>query len=169
MFNKWPSVYDRTLKKLRDRRFIFATFAAILLIIAVVLLDTAVVGPGEKADPKNVAQTALGQKIYVQHCAMCHGEKLEGQPNWRVRLPNGRLPAPPHDVTGHTWHHPDESLFAMIKLGPVRAHAAPSGYQTDMPAYDNTLTDEEIWAVLAYIKTSWTPDILNHQRNAGRK
>jgi hypothetical protein len=58
---------------------------------------------------------ALGDKLYVQHCASCHGANLEGQPDWRKRLPNGRFPAPPHDATGHTWHHPDEVLFAVTK------------------------------------------------------
>src|SRR5688572_13754832 len=52
-----------------------------------------------------------GRQIYDPHCASCHGQKLEGQPNWRIRLPTGRLPAPPHDAGGHTWHHTDDELF----------------------------------------------------------
>ena len=47
----------------------------------------------------------LGREIYVQNCAACHGTNLEGQPSWRSSNEVGMSPAPPHDVTGHTWHH----------------------------------------------------------------
>jgi cytochrome c len=57
-----------------------------------------------RADPLNARQVASGRSIYDRHCASCHGGNLEGQPEWRSRLPNGRLPAPPHDDSGHTWH-----------------------------------------------------------------
>jgi mono/diheme cytochrome c family protein len=108
-----------------------------------------------RADPGDAARVALGQRVYAQHCASCHGAKLEGQPDWRGRLPNGRMPAPPHDETGHTWHHADTLLFAVSKNGPVPPYA-PAGYESDMPAFGRTLSDEEIWAVLAYIKSHWT-------------
>ena len=97
----------------------------------------------------------LGQKIYAQHCAACHGAKLEGQPNWRSRMPNDRMPAPPHDESGHTWHHPDGVLFGITKNGLVPPYAPP-GYQSDMPPFAGKLSDDEIWAVLAYIKSHWT-------------
>ena len=86
---------------------------------------------------------ALGQKIYAQHCAACHGAKLEGQGDWRKPLPTGRMPAPPHDDSGHTWHHPDEVLFGITKHGLVAPYAPP-GYQSDMPAFGGTLSDGEI-------------------------
>jgi mono/diheme cytochrome c family protein len=105
-------------------------------------------------------QLALGQQIYAQHCAACHGAKLEGQPNWRQRLPNGRMPAPPHDESGHTWHHPDSVLFGITKQGLTPPYAPP-GYESDMPAFAGMLSDDEIRAVLAYISSHWTsPDIL---------
>lgn len=96
---------------------------------------------------------AKGAPLYAEHCASCHGKNLEGQPNWRTRGPNGRLPAPPHDATGHTWHHPDQNLFDITKYGSA-AYASP-GYQTDMRGYEDTLSDDEILAVLAYIKAAW--------------
>src|SRR4029450_4915491 len=83
-------------------------------------------------------------------CAQCHGANLEGQPNWQRALANGRLPAPPHDVTGHTWHHPDEILFGITKNG-MAPYAAP-GYESDMPAFADVLTDEQIAAALAFIE-----------------
>ena len=100
-------------------------------------------------------QLALGRKIYAQHCAACHGTRLEGQPDWRKPLPNGRMPAPPHDESGHTWHHPDDVLFGITKHGLVPPYA-PRGYESDMPAFAGTLSDHEIRAVLAYISSHWT-------------
>ena len=107
-------------------------------------------------DPKPSAeQLALGQKIYAQHCAACHGAKLEGQPNWRAPLANGRMPAPPHDESGHTWHHTDAVLFGITKEGLVPGKYAPPGYQSDMPGFGDKLSDDEIRAVLAFIASRW--------------
>ena len=101
---------------------------------------------------------ALGEKLYAQHCAVCHGAKLEGQPNWRAKLPSGRVPAPPHDDSGHTWHHTDEVLFGITKHGLVPPYAPP-GYESDMPAFAGKLSDAEIRSVLAYIESHWSQDV----------
>jgi mono/diheme cytochrome c family protein len=112
-------------------------------------------GDDPRADPRDAARVAVGAKVYAQNCAACHGAKLEGQPNWRRRLPNGRMPAPPHNEGGHTWHHPDAVLFGITKHGLVPPYA-PNSYESDMPAFGSRLSDDEIWAVLAYIKSHWT-------------
>lgn len=109
----------------------------------------------------------MGARVYTQHCAACHGAKLEGQPEWRRRLPNGRLPAPPHDDSGHTWHHPDEVLFGIVKKGMVPPYAS-NDYRSDMPAFGGKLSDAEIWAVLAYIKSHWTSAVLPHRKEMTR-
>ena len=101
--------------------------------------------------------------MYAQHCAACHGARLEGQANWREPLPSRRMPAPPHDASGHTWHHPDAVLFGITKRGLVPGEYAPPGYQSDMPGFAGALTDDEIWAVLAYIKSTWPPEIRRAQ------
>ena len=97
---------------------------------------------------------ALGEQVYAKNCASCHGAKLEGQANWRQRGLNGYMPAPPHDETGHTWHHPDSYLFTMTKYGIEKMIGKP--YPNNMPAYEDKLTDEEILAVLSYIKSTWS-------------
>ncbi|MGB0663021.1 MAG: c-type cytochrome [Pontibacterium sp.] len=102
---------------------------------------------------QNAQAVAQGQEIYQQACASCHGVQLQGQANWKTRLPNGMMPAPPHSVEGHTWHHPDALLFKMTKFGT--ASIAPPGYVSAMPAFEDSLSDEEILAVLAYIKSTW--------------
>ena len=127
-----------------------ATFRTCITAIAISGLAS---GCGERR-----ADLALGEKLYAQHCAACHGARLEGQANWRARLPNGRMPAPPHDDSGHTWHHPDELLFGITKHGLAPPYAPP-GYESDMPAFAGKLTDEEIRAALAYIGSHWSPEV----------
>lgn len=117
-------------------------------------------GSPEKAGlltPDDAEAVALGQSIYAEQCAACHGTRLEGQPNWRIRGEDGLLPAPPHDATGHTWHHDDETLFTLTKYGlaGLMENAPPSG----MPVYDGVLSDEEIIAVLSFIKSTWPDDL----------
>lgn len=108
---------------------------------------------GLRADAENAETIALGRTIYETQCAACHGAQLEGQPNWQMPLPSGRLPAPPHDATGHTWHHPDDILFRIVKEGT--AAIVGGGYESDMPGFADVLSDAEIRAVLAYIKSTW--------------
>lgn len=105
----------------------------------------------------DAAMVLRGETIYREHCMSCHGAQLEGQDNWQIRNADGKLPAPPHDATGHTWHHPDKVLFEITKYGIARY--APPGYASDMPAYEGTLDDSAIAAVLSYIKSTWPPHI----------
>ena len=126
---------------------------------------TALTGCGEKE--KDIASNTVrlmpmdskivrrGESIYAQTCASCHGLNLQGQENWKVRNQQGLLPAPPHDETGHTWHHADQYLFDITKFG-VQKYAG-ADYKSTMPAYADTLSDAEIIAVLSYIKSQW-PD-----------
>ena len=102
--------------------------------------------------PVTAEQIELGQEVYAANCASCHGANLEGQPDWRRRNVNGRMPAPPHDASGHTWHHADRPLFTITKLG---VGAVVPGYESDMPAFEGILSDDEIAAVLAFIKSTW--------------
>ncbi|MDP1749250.1 MAG: cytochrome c [Reyranella sp.] len=106
--------------------------------------------------PAPPSQVETGRRLYAEACAACHGASLEGQANWQRRLPNGRMPAPPHDASGHTWHHSDEVLFRITRDGPA---AYPEGYQTDMLAFGQRLTDQEILATLAFLKSTWPPEI----------
>ena len=102
----------------------------------------------------NLAVVDQGAVIYQQHCAACHGAELGGEPNWQKRTDDGLLPAPPHDETGHTWHHADDLLFEITKFGPALVIDDPT-YQSAMPAYENTLSDQAIIAVLSFIKSRW--------------
>ena len=102
----------------------------------------------------NRAVVEKGRAIYAEHCASCHGVNLQGQPNWRERDAEGYLPAPPHDASGHTWHHADKQLFDLTKYG-LGAMLGDKSFKTRMPAYEGVLNDSEIIAVLSYIKSRW--------------
>ena len=117
--------------------------------------DDLVEGLSFLGEPVTVADIAAGETLYAENCASCHGAELEGQPDWRSRLPNGRLPAPPHDASGHTWHHTDRVLLDIVKRGT--AAIVGNGYESDMPGFKEVLTDEEITAIIDYIKSTW-PD-----------
>lgn len=101
-----------------------------------------------RLDVKNETLVAQGNKIYVMHCASCHGTNLEGQSNWREIGADGLYPAPPHDDSGHTWRHSDNYLIESVKYSFAE--------KNNMPAFNKTLTDDEVIAVLTFIKSRWT-------------
>ncbi len=100
---------------------------------------------------------ADGRALYLESCAVCHGVSLEGQPDWRRQNEDGTLPAPPHDASGHTWHHPDQMLFDYVKLGGEETlqKMGITGVQSAMPGFADLLSDQEIREILKYIKSTW--------------
>lgn len=121
-------------------------------------LAAALAGCGRDTASRDAVAVLEGAAIYQAECASCHGAKLEGQPDWRTRRADGKLPAPPHDASGHTWHHPMAQLIAITKLGMVPPNA-PQGYVSDMPAFGGKLTDRQIERVLAYIESQWPAEV----------
>jgi len=128
-------------------------------VLFVVALTSAIAGVGTdgvstalRANDLVVVQA--GEVVYQAQCASCHGQYLEGEADWRTRDANGYLPAPPHDASGHTWHHADDLLFEITKYGPAVVIKDPE-YKSLMPAFETILTDEEIVAVLSFIKNTW--------------
>ena len=65
--------------------------------------------------------------------------------------------AQPHDKSGHTWHHSEELLNKPTKFG-FKA-VVGEDYKVNMPVYDGMIKDQEIIAVLSYIKSTWPADI----------
>lgn len=98
-----------------------------------------------------------GAALYAENCASCHGANLEGQPDWRIADDEGRLPAPPHDETGHTWHHSNQQLFDYTKLGGQEAltRMGVKDFASGMPGFAKTLSDDQIWQILAFIASTW--------------
>jgi len=108
---------------------------------------------GQVIDETSVQQGSL---VYGQYCATCHGIDGQGQFPDAPLMPDetGRYGAPPHNEAGHTWHHDDTLLFRYVQQGGI---GDPDAFYP-MPPFGDQLSDDEITAVVAYIKTLWTDD-----------
>jgi len=113
---------------------------------APVVMGGTAVPPVPTLDANAVAE---GKALYAQYCATCHGAALQGVPNWKTRLADGSLPPPPHDSSGHTWHHEDSLLLNII------ANGGDPKYNSKMPAFKETLTETQMAAILAFLKSAW--------------
>ena len=137
----------------------------LLLALAVLLPTTATAD--HELDNRDLGN---GRALYGEHCASCHGAKLEGQPNWRRIGEDGILPAPPHDATGHTWHHDNQLLFDYTKLGGKALMEARgiTRFKSGMPGLGDVLADDEIWDILAWIRSTWPDRIRRIQASRNR-
>ena len=145
-----------SLKYLNKKIFIFSAF----IILTALYFFMTYSNKSNASINLNTTDNSIiknGKQIYAKNCASCHGVNLEGQKNWMSRLPDGLMPAPPHDKTGHTWHHPDMYLFMVTKYG-IEEFIGEK-YPNNMPTYKDILRDEEIIAVLSYIKSTWPTKI----------
>jgi S-disulfanyl-L-cysteine oxidoreductase SoxD len=113
------------------------------------------------ADADDPVLVGQGAALYRQHCAACHGVDLEGQPNWHTVGANGRFPAPPQDHRGHSWMHSDAELLHRIKASVY--DETPPGYVSDMPAFAGVLSDQQMLAILAFIKSHWPIGVRAYQ------
>lgn len=97
-----------------------------------------------------------GRRIYAENCAGCHGLDGVGQPHWQTTNPDGTLPAPPLNGQGHTWHHGDGTLYKQVKLGGAYLEEQGlAGFKSGMPAFEDTLTHQDIIDVLTHVKDLW--------------
>jgi len=101
-----------------------------------------------------------GRTLYMRYCAACHGANLEGQANWQTARLDGSYPAPPHDETGHTWHHPDAYLVAVTLQGGAAITGNP---QNAMPGFAQQLTPLQAQTIIDYIKSTWPAEIQAQQ------
>ena len=148
-----------------SQRLLRSVLMGMLLNMGSVWADAGIDDIQTALQPDDFTITQNGRTIYQAQCAACHGAELQGQTeNWQEPDASGRQPAPPHDKTGHTWHHSDDLLFEITKYGPAAAAELPT-YQSNMPAYEKILSDDEIVAVLSYIKSTWPPQEREWQDN----
>lgn len=139
---------------MRRRILVLAAGAAAATAAALAWWRLAAPDPaGALLRPDDADLVAVGAAVYAEHCAACHGAELEGEPNWREPRPDGLMPAPPHDASGHTWHHPDAVLLDITRRG--MAAAIGGDYRSNMPAFEGVLTEEQIVAALSYVKSRW--------------
>ncbi len=125
------------------RRGVYMAFGAALSLLAV----TACGGSGA-AYPIRVTDdlVAQGRPVYVRECAGCHGDAI-------VRP--SALTTPTHQADGHTWHHPDRLLVDWVLDGVPAAKL--------MPVFRGQLTEDEVRATVAFIKTFWPERVRDQQ------
>ena len=137
------------------------------LVLALVALSLGLAAcaprPGE-GPPGPPEQLARGEALYQANCQGCHGGPIGGI---MMDIP------PPHNANGHTWHHPDCQLVEIVldgsgEMGRMMREMMGGKDAPRMPAFRGRLSAEEVEAVLAYIKTWWTPEQREHQARATR-
>ncbi len=106
--------------------------------------------PGQRLH--DATRLAQGKALYEQYCVTCHGQQAVGTPDWRQRDGTGRYPPPPLNGTAHAWHHPRAQLQDIIKQG------GPLG-KSNMPAFQNQLSDAQIDAIIVWLQSLWSGDI----------
>lgn len=94
-----------------------------------------------KPNPVPVTTEAIeyGEQLFMANCAMCHGPDGTGFGPLRETM----WP-PPSDLTIYTSWHADGELYWFITKGVAG---------TNMPAFERTLTDEERWTIIHFLRT----------------
>jgi len=106
-----------------------------------------------------------GKLVYNENCVSCHMIDLSGAKNWKDLDEDGHRKAPPLNGTGHTWHHDDKTLHAIIKYGLAKL---VKNYEGKMMGFGDKLSDKDIDSVLAYIKSYWPLDLYEFQINMSK-
>ncbi|MGH2541292.1 MAG: c-type cytochrome, partial [Ardenticatenaceae bacterium] len=99
------------------------------------------------AEP-DAAVVAEGREIYATHCIFCHGDALTGDGIFAEGLN-----PPPADFTGSdTIAQLQQSyLFWRISKGGIGLPNESAPWNSAMPAWEDTLSEDEIWKVIVYL------------------
>ena len=116
-----------------------------------VLASTPSPSPEIAQEEEEAGDSHPGEPLYGANCQVCHGTQ-SGQ--------GGVVGAPPHNETGHTWHHPDAQLTDWVLNGK---------FPGAMPAFGDRLSIAEVSAVLSFIKTWWTPEQRETQADVSQR
>src|SRR5260370_14946252 len=126
----------------------------------------AIVRAADDAPSLDLGLVSSGRTIYEQYCASCHGANARGASNWQERDERGELPAPPHNSEGHTWRHSDAELLEMVGKGWRDPFNKTK--RLTMPAFGDVLSQQQIVAVITYLKTLWTLEQRQFQSEVSR-
>jgi mono/diheme cytochrome c family protein len=89
--------------------------------------------------PMSREQFLSGKKVYVEQCQSCHGERGRGD---GIKISQLSSPAP-------DWGDPTR----MAKISTAELYLGISaGIEPDMPGFSNMLNDQELWAVMDYVR-----------------
>lgn len=129
-----------------------------LYLVVVLVLSACGGGPTQPpAAPREVVQR--GARLYAANCQSCHGDAVGG---------TVQDYPPVHNAKGHTWHHADCVLVQLTLDGMPPSPDVPSDAPR-MQAFRDTLTADDVTAILAYIKTWWTDKQRVYQADVTRQ
>jgi mono/diheme cytochrome c family protein len=131
----------RLHRGLKQYALIALAVPGLLLLTGISTLADASPSPSASGAPIPGADTNNGQTVYAQNCAVCHGASLEGGIG-AVLNPIDKLPGVPNSL---------DPTFLISVIANGRNHQAGDPKQTDMPAWQGKLSDQEIKDVAAYI------------------
>ena len=130
-------------KSKRDSNSGNIIIVGIALVLLAVYINWVSSQPTEPLAGKDII--TLGEQVYKESCAACHGEQGEGHA--------ALAQAPALDDSEHAWHHADGQLQELINIGGV-----------DMPSFSDKLSNEEVIAVIRYFQTFWRADQVSAQQ-----
>ncbi|MEK6300327.1 MAG: c-type cytochrome [Acidobacteriota bacterium] len=89
--------------------------------------------------PGDESSIAEGRKVYLLHCASCHGQAGKGDGS--MALAGGT----PSNLVDETWDHgsSDGEIFVVIR----------DGTSSDMESYKDKLTEKQIWQMVNFIRS----------------
>jgi mono/diheme cytochrome c family protein len=158
------SLVPRFLRRLGPKgRFLgFATLIALIITVFWISYERHAAETEVTADRFNEAQVSLGGSLYIANCAFCHGDNLEGKPGWDGHYPSGRRPALPLNGETEITRLSDQDIMDVTKYGGQPF--SPADYENDMPGFEMQLSDADIWAIVAFIKSRWSDEAIERQR-----
>ncbi len=100
------------------------------------------------------ALLARGAQLFGEHCALCHGPRAQGHPDWQTPGDGSFAAAPPLDGTGNDWKRSRAQLAHTIMQGAQGKDGAEI-----MPAWKGRLSERDVDAVVAWLQSLWAPDV----------
>ena len=97
------------------------------------------------------AAVAKGQELYARDCAACHGEGGKGDSPAGVNLP-GRSTLNPTEKRGPA-DFSDASRMLSASDALLQGKALRGGMGTGMPEWGSLYSEEDLWAVVSYLRT----------------
>ncbi len=161
-----PPAHRGFLSDGRRRFTLIAAVVAIVVTAAVMLIERRLASTATDADAARPAQVALGRVLYRQHCAYCHGSDREGHEDWRPDTPVASGLGPALDERSPSVDRSDREVFERVKFGGQPF--LPPSTRSHMPAFEFNLTDAQIWALVAYLKSRWPEEVLARHERANR-
>jgi len=113
-----------------------------------------------RADGSIAEDYELGKRVYYRNCLPCHGDGLDGQGHYAHAF----NPAPLNFRDNGTIAQLTESfVFWRIAKGGPGLPREGTPWNSAMPAWEDFLTEEEIWAVTIFLyeQTGWHPRTWN--------